>query len=253
MDLRIGTSGYSYRHWRGAFYPSNLSPGEWLRFYASVFDTVEINATFYRLPDAERLISWREKTPENFLFVVKASRLITHVHRLKGCTEALQTFLDRVSLLLPKLGPILYQLPPSLQRDDDLLRAFLDLLPAAFEHVFEFRHDSWFAEDVRDILSTAGIGFCIHDHGGHETPYWVTGPVLYARFHGVRRRVCYDETDLQIRAKRLFAAACKSNAARLHAYFNNDAAACAPRDAQFLRAALETYRARGCRELPKTS
>ena len=243
MELRIGTSGYSYRHWRGAFYPAGLSPGEWLRYYAGVFDTVEINATFYRLPDAERLLSWREKTPDDFLFVVKASRLITHVHRLKDCAEALHTFLERVSLLAPKLGPVLYQLPPSLHRDDGLLRAFLDLLPETFTHVFEFRHESWYADAVRAMLAKKGAGFCIHDHGGRETPLWVTGPLLYARFHGTRRGVCYDETDLQEKAARLYAAARECGVAQLYAYFNNDAAACAPRDAQILRAALQAMNA----------
>ncbi len=230
---RIGTSGWAYRWWRGAFYPEKLRQGDWLAHYARVFDTVEINATFYRLPRPELLERWRTIAPEGFLYAVKASRQITHLRRLRDCEGELETFLQAARRLGPALGPLLYQLPPSLKADAGLLRDFLSLLPGDLRHVMEFRHESWFTGDIRAILETHGCAFCIHDHHGMTVPRWVTAPVVYWRFHGPAQGTCYGEARLAAPAAEIRAQCERSEA--VFAFFNNDAAACAPRDALVLR------------------
>ncbi len=230
---RVGTSGWAYRWWRGAFYPQGLRQGDWLAHYVRVFDTVEVNATFYRLPRPELLERWCAIAPEGFLYAVKASRRITHLCRLRDCGSELDAFLGAVRRLGPALGPLLYQLPPSLKADAGLLRDFLSLLPGDLRHVMEFRHESWFTGEVRSILEAHGCAFCIHDHHGMDVPRWVTAPLAYWRFHGPARGTCYGAFRLadpaaQIRAQ------CEDRKT-VFAFFNNDAAACAPRDALALR------------------
>jgi uncharacterized protein YecE (DUF72 family) len=240
MEIRIGTSGFSYRWWRGAFYPARLRPAEWLAYYAGRFDAVEINATFYRLPAAEMIRRWRETVPEDFRFVVKGWRMVTHIRRLRDCGEAIAAFMEAIAGLKEKLGPILWQLPPSLERDEALLADFLALLPGPHGHVIEFRHESWFTEGVRALLQAHGCGFCQHDHHGMRTPPWVTGGLLYRRFHGLKRGECYGDDDLRQAAAEMRAAAQSQGARSLWAFFNNDAGACAPRDAERLRACLSS-------------
>ncbi len=243
MEIRIGTSGYSYRWWRGAFYPADLGPGEWLAFYARQFDAVELNATFYRLPDARQVRRWRNAVPAHFRFAVKGWRTITHLKRLKDTAEALGTFLDALAGLKDVMGPVLWQLPPSLVRDDDRLAHFLRQLPDEPRSVFEFRHESWFDAAVHDLLQAHGAGFVHHDHHGMNTPSWVTGGLLYRRFHGTVRGACYDEVALSDAAASMMQQAKDAGAGAIWAFFNNDAAACAPRDATILKGRMDALAA----------
>ncbi len=228
-----GTSGWAYRWWRGAFYPPELHQGGWLAHYVQAFDTVEVNATFYRLPRPELLKRWRTIAPEGFLYAVKASRQITHLRRLRNCEKELVTFLQSARQLGPALGPLLYQLPPSLKADAVLLRDFLSMLPTDLQHVMEFRHESWFSNGIRTVLEAHACVFCIHDHHGMSVPRWVTAPVAYWRFHGPARGTCYGAVRLADLAAEI-RAQCESGKT-VFAFFNNDADACAPRDALTLR------------------
>lgn len=233
VRVHIGTSGFSYRWWWGSFYPRDVKPPEWLAYYALHFDTVELNAPFYRLPPPERFQDWAAKVPAGFLFAVKASRSITHLKRLKGVEEPLARFFEAASHLGEKLGPVLFQLPPSLKRDDALLADFLDLLPRHPVSVFEFRHASWFDDAVFSLLDTHGCGFCVHDYRGMSVPHNTTGPLAYWRFHGAGARgACYGEELLAAAAREL--AAIAASGQDVFAYFNNDANACAVLDAKAL-------------------
>src|SRR5262249_3038094 len=183
-EIRIGTSGYIYRHWRGRFYPPALPAGRWFAFYREHFDTVEINNTSYRLPAAGVFKDWRRQAPPGFLYTVKASRFLTHHKKLKDPEAPLENILGRARLLGPHLGPVLYQLPPRWHCTVARLRAFIALRPRGLRHVFEFRDPSWYNDEVRALLTETGMGFCIHDLRGAACPEWVTGPLAYVRFHG---------------------------------------------------------------------
>lgn len=238
MTIRIGTSGFSYRWWWGRCYPREVKPPAWLAYYAQQFNTVELNATFYRLPERERFEHWAAQVPEGFLFAVKASRVITHLKRLKDVTEPLAQFIGAVSALGRKLGPILYQLPPSLKRDDALLTDFLELLPKEQRHALEFRHESWFDDTVFTLLDAHGCAFCVHDHHGMTVPRVTTGPFAYWRFHGTGARgECYGVERLRPAAAELAAIAAQGK--DVFAYFNNDANACAVQDAAGLEKLIQ--------------
>ena len=165
QSMHLWRFGWSYRHWRDSFYPQGVPASRWFKYYASVFNTVELNSTFYRLPTEKALGSWHDNAPPGFVFAAKASRLITHFRRLQDCEEALATYLEHIVLLGEHLGPILYQLPPNFQREDGILRDFLSLLPAAQRHVFEFRHASWWSDEVYDLLRRHNAGYL--RHGSH--------------------------------------------------------------------------------------
>ncbi|HEY8491842.1 MAG TPA: DUF72 domain-containing protein [Dehalococcoidia bacterium] len=237
-QFRIGTSGWSYQHWRERFYPRGVPASRWLSYYAEHFDTVELNASFYRLPRESTWRGWAERAPEGFLFAVKASRLITHLQRLEGSQESVRALLDRARLLGPHLGPVLYQLPPGLQRDDARLAAFLEILPADVQHAFEFRHPSWFDEGVYALLRRFGAAFCMVDRGTFETPALATARFAYARFHGPQGWYGgdYDEGELREWAGRLRGLAAEVEA--VYAYFNNDVNAFAVKNALRLRELL---------------
>jgi len=217
----IGTSGYSYNHWRGVFYPPNLPQGKWLDFYAHHFPTVELNNSFYRLPSEDAFIHWRDITPEDFLFAVKASRFITHIKRLKNVEEPLENFLSRARLLREKLGPILFQLPPNMHKKEDVLESFLQLLPPGLPYVIEFRHQSWLDDKVFDLLRRYNIGFCVFDMPGFTAPLLATADFAYIRFHGSAGLYwsCYSDEELMDWAARI--KALKANT--IYIYFNNDA------------------------------
>jgi len=237
-DIRVGTSGWHYNHWRQLFYPPDLPKSKWFEHYAQHFDTVEINNTFYQLPKEVSLQRWHEQAPKNFLYAVKANRYITHIKKLKDTSEALERFFERIGLLKSRLGPILYQLPPSLHKDLDLLTNFIKLLPKKLPAVFEFRHDSWFSEDTFKLLNKLGAGFCVHDLAGKETPRVVTADIIYVRFHGPtgRYRGNYSKSMLQTWAEWLKSHA--KEARSIYAYFNNDIGGHAIQNAKTLREQL---------------
>jgi len=234
-DIRIGTSGWYYNHWKELFYPAGLPKSKWFEHYAQHFDTVEINNTFYQLPKRETLKNWYKLAPKGFLYAVKANRYITHIKKLKDTSEALQRFFDRIGFLKGKLGPILYQLPPSLHQDLDLLEAFIKLLPRKRNAIFEFRNKSWYSEDTFKLLSQFGAGFCIHDMPGKESPRVVTADIIYIRFHGSTGKYSgrYSKSALHNWAKWLKEH--KHEALAIYAYFNNDINAHAIKNAKQLK------------------
>jgi len=229
--IRVGTSGWSYDHWAGVFYPERMPAARRLAFYGSRFDTVEINSTFYHLPSDQAVASWRDAVPDGFVFAVKGSRLITHFRRLADVDDALATFLDRMSVFGEKLAVVLWQLPPNLPADALLLARFLERLPAGrVRHAVEFRHESWLTEETFAVLREYGAA---HVHVSSDvmpenlTP---TADFIYARFHGTSsRHGAYDSPALKPWAGFLRGQA--DSGRECYAYFNNDAGGHAPADA----------------------
>ena len=237
--IRIGCSGWNYRHWRaGVFYPDGLPAGRWLEHYASRFGTVELNTTFYRLPTQRSAQRWVDETPDEFIFAVKVSRFATHVRRLRTATRDLETLIDHLTPLVEagKLGPLLWQLPPTLRRDDKLLEHALDELPPTLRHAFEFRHESWFAPEVLEILEAHGAALVIADRPEIRAfqTHELTADFVFVRFHhGSRgRRGNYSSSELDD-----WAALIRrwSDEHDVYAYFNNDWEGFAPADAAALR------------------
>jgi uncharacterized protein YecE (DUF72 family) len=237
-SLLIGTSGWVYAHWRGVFYPTDLPQSRWLEFYVRQFSTVEVNNSFYRLPSVEAFRAWRHRTPQDFVFAIKASRFITHVKRLRNPRAPLRLLLRRATHLEAKLGPILFQLPPRFTIDLERLETFLRALPPARRCVMEFRDPSWHVPEVYDLLHRYGAGYCIMIAPKLPCEPIVTGRLLYARFHspggagpGFGRR------RLRGWARRLDALLRHADAGYI--YFNNDAAGAAIEDARTLADLLQ--------------
>ncbi len=235
----VGTSGWSYPHWAGPFYPRDLPEPEWLAYYADRFRSVEINNTFYRLPSVETLQQWRETVPAGFGFAIKASRYITHMKKLKDPEATVPGFLERLDTLGPALGPILFQLPPRWHANADRLRYFLAALPGGYRYVFEFRDPSWFRDDIRALLEDSDSAFCIHELAGERSPLTVTADPVYIRLHGPDGpyQGSYDERALRDWARTLRGWAGAGHDVRC--YFDNDeagyAAANAARLSELLR------------------
>jgi len=219
--VRIGTSGFSYKHWKGVLYPDDVPQRMWLEHYAAHFDTVELNSTFYHLPKAATCDGWRERTPERFLFAVKLSRFITHRKYLVECAEPLDVFLERARHLGGKLGPILVQLPPGLKADADRLDAFLALCPTSHRWAVEFRNRTWLADAVYEVLRRHGAALVIHDMLA-DHPREVTAGWTYLRFHGAGKRYggCYRKDHLAAAARQIDA--WLGRGLDVYAYFNND-------------------------------
>jgi len=235
----IGTSGWHYDHWRQLFYPDKLPKAKWLEFYSRHFTTVELNNTFYRLPSEAAFANWGNSSPTNFVFAVKVSRFITHIKRLKNSEEPVDTFLGRAKILKEKLGPLLYQLPPSMHRDDGRLESFLSILPRGMKHTFEFRHQSWLDDRVFEILRRHNAGLCVFDMPGLSCPLTATADFAYIRFHGSAELYssCYSDEELADWAKRL--AGLAPEVKEVYIYFNNDTEAFAVRNAVTLGDYLE--------------
>jgi uncharacterized protein YecE (DUF72 family) len=235
----IGTSGWHYDDWRGSFYPEKLSKSQWLEFYADHFPTVELNNTFYRLPSERAVDNWHETVPSGFVFSVKVSRFITHVKKLKDTSEAFNNFMSRASNLRKKLGPLLYQLPPSMQRNDEALSGFLQGLSSEHKHVMEFRHKSWMNEHVFDILRSYNTGLCVFDMPSLSCPLLATTDFAYIRFHGRDNLYssCYTDEELSVWANNISELAAKLET--VYIYFNNDVAGYALKNAVTLRDHLE--------------
>ena len=239
VQYHIGTSGWHYEHWRNRFYPAELPKAKWLEFYAGHFDTVELNNSFYRLPSETAFATWYDSSPANFNFAVKVSRFVTHIKRLKNSEEAVENFTTRAGILGEKLGPLLYQLPPNMHRNDAVLESFLSNLPQEFKHVLEFRHQSWLEEKVFEILHKYNTGLCVFDMPYLSCPLVATSDFAYFRFHGSSELYAsyYSDKELADWAKRLSDLA--ANLEAIYIYFNNDAEAFAVRNAITLRSYLQ--------------
>lgn len=237
-DIRIGTSGWHYGHWSGPFYPAGLPKNKWLEYYTQHFDTVEINNTFYHQPKLQTFQNWHKQAPKNFLFTVKANRFITHIKRLKDVEEPLERFFEGTKLLKSNLGPILYQLPPSMHKDLVRLESFIKYLPKKHLSVFEFRHKSWFSDDTYELLDKFGAGFCTHDLVGVPTPRIITGGVIYIRFHGPTGRYQGNYTKAMLKNWVDWIKENINNVHSVYAYFNNDISGHAIKNAKTLKEQL---------------
>jgi uncharacterized protein YecE (DUF72 family) len=238
-ELRIGCSGWNYAHWKGLVYPKGLPQSRWLEHYASLFDTVEVNSTFYRLPRRDVVARWVDQSPDDFVFAVKASRYLTHIKRLNDLGPGADRFYERIEPLLrsPKMGPILWQLPGNFHRDDDRLSSALAQLPPG-RHCFEFRHASWFVPEVYELLRRHRVALVIGDHP--ERPFQsheLTVDWTFIRFHyGHRGRGGnYSERELEEWAERIEGWRARGD---VYAYFNNDWEGYAVRNATWLRKRL---------------
>ena len=237
--VRVGCSGWNYDSWRGRLYPEGLGRSRWLSRYAEVFDTVEVNSTFYRLASPKAAARWVEATPDDFLFAAKASRYLTHVRRLRNIEQGIGRYYECLEPLVdsPKLGPIVWQLPPNFQRDDDVLAGLLEALPPG-RHCIEFRHRSWFADDVYAALRRGGAALVIADH-----PKWpfqahelTTDWTLVRLHHGHRgRRGNYSRSELDEWARRIRG---WRRRAEVLVYLNNDWEGFAVENAKYLRKVL---------------
>jgi uncharacterized protein YecE (DUF72 family) len=218
----IGTSGWHYEDWQNRFYPKELPKNRWLEFYASLFPTVEINYSFYRLPAENSFASWHAETPAGFIFAVKASRFITHIKRLKNTGEALDKFTARVKILKEKLGPLLFQLPPNMHRNDETLAAFTSGLPQGYKYVIEFRHGSWFTGEVYKILQEHNVGMCVFTMPDFDSPLISTADFAYIRFHGSDSLYASSYTDTELSAWSEKITRLGRNLKEVFIYFNND-------------------------------
>jgi uncharacterized protein YecE (DUF72 family) len=182
--FEIGTSGWTYKHWKGNFYPENLPQRRWLEYYTEHFKTVEINASFYHIPKASTARGWAERTPADFRFSVKVSRLITHVHKFKNCDDTVEWFFRELEPLKEKVSAFLFQLPPSFSPEPGVLESFIATLPHGNQYVFELRNPSCYSGPIPELLRSCEIAFCIHDLSGLKTPPITTSSLVYIRFHG---------------------------------------------------------------------
>jgi uncharacterized protein YecE (DUF72 family) len=238
--VRIGCSGWNYNSWRELFYPKGLPARLWLEHYAATFDTVEVNNTFYRLPKQSAVENWVQQTPRGFEFAVKASRYLTHIKRLTNMDQGVRRYYERIEPLVesPKMGPVLWQLPANFHRDDERLAGALDKLPKG-RHCFEFRHESWFCDDVYSLLARHSVALVIGD--SPERPfqsYEMTAGWTFVRFHYGRRgrNGNYSQRELEQWAERIRD---WRGRVQVYAYFNNDWEAYAIRNALELKRLLE--------------
>jgi uncharacterized protein YecE (DUF72 family) len=218
----IGCSGFSYKHWRGEFYPHDLPARKWFEFYFEHFNTVELNVTFYRFPKLETLKGWYDRSPDDFRFTVKAPRLITHYKKFLNANREIGDFYDVVDKGLgSKLGTILFQLPPNFQYTGENLDRLLDTLDPAFNNVIEFRHATWWTKAVYRILKNHHITFCSISYPGLPDDVIKTTPVMYYRFHGVPQlyKSPYSTEELQHVANEIKALRGLTD---VYIYFNND-------------------------------
>lgn len=232
MQIYLGTSGWQYRDWKGDFYPPKLKQAEWLEHYSERFQTVEVNNTFYRLPERKTFEDWAARTPDDFVFVVKASRYLSHIKRLQDASEPVQRLMERATGLGKKLGPVLVQLPPNLKKDIGGLDETLAVFGHSVRVAFEFRHETWFDDETKGVLGKHGAAFCLADRGSRLiTPLWRTASWIYLRFHEGRAnpRPCYGRGGaLQSWVERLASIGQKGD--DIYVYFNNDTRGCAIRD-----------------------
>jgi uncharacterized protein YecE (DUF72 family) len=234
----IGCSGWQYKHWRSDFYPASLAQSRWLPYYAERFNTVEVNNTFYRLPEEDTFAAWRRRVPTRFVFAVKASRYLTHMKKLKDPDDPLELFFSRARKLGAALGPVLYQLPPRWPVNLDRFQTFLKALPRTRRHVVEFREPSWYCDDVFALLRRHHVALCLHDMEGSPSGKRTVGPFVYVRFHGIQK-YSGSYTDETLEEWAAWLTDHLGAGVGVYAYFNNDTGGHAPRDATRLRAMIE--------------
>ncbi len=237
--VHIGCSGWQYQDWRGIFYPKGCGQPRWLQHYAKTFDTVEVNSTFYRLASKDAVARWVDQTPPGFCFALKASRYLTHIKKLTDLRQGIERYYERIEPLVgtPKLGPIVWQLPPTFQRDDDALEHALEELPPG-RHCFEFRHETWMSDEVYDRLRAYGAALVIGDHPQRPwQAYEMTTDWTFVRFHFGRRgrRGNYSKTELETWAKRIEQ---WRRQVEVFVYFNNDREGFALDNGRFLKKRL---------------
>jgi len=219
----IGTSGWSYNHWKGPFYPEKFPNNKMLKHYVKYFETVEVNSTFYRIPSTNTVQTWREETPEHFIFAIKANQFITHRKYLKDGQETTKKFFDVIEKLKPKLGPVLFQLPPNWRVNFKRLEKFVEILPKQYLFAFEMRNPSWYVQDVIDLFKKFNIALCIHDFTGDLLLEKITANFIYIRFHGPVGHYYgkYSPDHLNLWAEKINKWL-KQNI-KIFTYFNNDA------------------------------
>ena len=239
--VHIGTSGWNYKHWKGVFYPAGLPQKRWLAYYAERFSTVEVNNTFYQLPQYSTFETWRETVRQipnssEFTFALKASRFITHMKKLKDPKSSSEKFFDRSARLQEKLGPILFQLPPGWPVNIERLAEFLITIPSEHRYAFEFRNESWLSDDIFNLLRQYNVAFCIQDFRGKQSPREITADFTYVRMHGPGEMAyvgSYSEADLQQVEQHI--SKWRRELTDVYVYFNNDIGGCAVNDARRLQ------------------
>lgn len=239
MSIRIGTSGWQYRHWKKSFYPEDLRRTDWLGYYAGIFNSVEVNSSFYRLPEAHVIQQWGECTPEGFLFAVKAPRTITHFKKLKNCEQQLDTMMARLEAFGARLGPVLFQLPPRWRCNPRRLADFLAMLPRDGRYAFEFRDPSWHCEEVYAMLGEYRTAFCIYDLDGQMTPLETPGDFVYLRLHGPRSAYTGNYRAQALRTWFGRALGWQRKNKEVYVYFDNDARAYSAKNARRMLAMMQ--------------
>ena len=239
MTIRIGTSGWHYKHWIGNFYPAGTSLSKLLAHYCKYFDTVELNNSFYHLPKTPALESWRDSTPEGFCFAAKGSRFLTHMKKLKDPEQALDRFFSCIDILQHKLGPILFQLPPNWELDSDRLETFIAHLPREHHYAFEFRNSTWSVPQTYALLRRHNVANCIFDLAGTQSPVEVTADFSYIRLHGPGGKYQGSYTDQAVskwadRIRKWW-----RDLRAVYIYFDNDQAGYAAQNALTLKRLLD--------------
>ena len=221
-EIRIGTSGWNYKHWLGPFYPERIRAKDMLAFYAEHFDTVELNNSFYHLPSSRTFSNWRNTVGTDFMFAVKGSRFITHMKKLKAPKTSTCKFFGHAAHLEEKLGPILFQLPPRWKCNVERLAKFVKAMPDTYRSTFEFRDQSWFIDDVYDLLKAYNIALCIYHQTGYDSPSEITADFVYVRLHGTESKYggSYPKSALKTWANRI--KEWRQDGKNVYFYFNND-------------------------------
>jgi uncharacterized protein YecE (DUF72 family) len=242
-SIFIGTSGWHYESWRGPFFPKDVKKKDHLRFYAGQFPATELNGVFYRTPSLEAVREWRRQTPAGFVFAWKASKFITHWKRLSDKSRnSLALIEERLRILGPKAGPVLFQLPPKFTADRARLASFIRLLPKRRRYAFEFRHPSWYADEILDLLRAHGIALCLSDHRDAPAPWIATARHVYVRGHGPGGAYKGNYSDRTLRRWAAQIGGWRRQGRTAYVFFDNDQKSAAPRDARRLMDVLDRSR-----------
>jgi uncharacterized protein YecE (DUF72 family) len=236
----IGTSGWTYDGWRGPFYPKDVPKKDWLAWYATQFPTTEINGSFYRTPSLDAVRRWRDQTPKDFLLSWKASKFITHWKRLSEKSDNSIALMEtRLKAAAPKIGAVLFQLPPQFEKNRERLASFLTMLPRCYTYAFEFRHKSWYADDILALLHDHDVSLCLSDHHDAPSPWEVTARHVYVRGHGPTGRYKDQYPDKTLRSWARDIRKWRRQRRTVFVYFDNDQKSAAPKDARRLMKLLD--------------